>query len=52
MKQETKKSIIETVNSTDDYTPFVNKECGDTMWDKVLKEVDEKIKEAQWKGSI
>jgi hypothetical protein len=24
--------------------PFVNEECGDTMWDAVLKEEDERLK--------
>ena len=26
--------------------PFVNEECGDTMWDEVLKEADERLKKA------
>lgn len=44
------------MNSTDDKkpadidktdiqdAPFVNEECGDTMWDAVLKEEDERLK--------
>ena len=28
--------------------PFVNEECGDTMWDAVLQQTEEKITNAVW----
>ena len=33
-----------------EYVPFVNEECGDTMWDEVLKEMDDKDKKEEWKN--
>lgn len=33
----------ETENSKEDvYTPFVNEECGDTMWDAVLEQAEKR----------
>lgn len=29
------------LDETNDETPFVNEECGDTMWDDVLAEKDQ-----------
>lgn len=29
-------------NTEENYVPFVNEECGDTMWDQVLKEAEER----------
>lgn len=40
---ETEKLVILTPEKQEDYLPFVNEECGDTMWDDVLEEQDKKI---------
>lgn len=32
---------MNTLDETNDETPFVNEECGDTMWDDVLAEKDQ-----------
>jgi hypothetical protein len=33
-----------------EYVPFVNEECGDTMWDEVLKEMEDEDKKEEWKN--
>ena len=40
-----KKSAINDKDESQN-TPFVNEECGDTMWDQVLKEADERLKKS------
>lgn len=35
--------IIAPEKQEEDQLPFVNEECGDTMWDDVLEEQDKKI---------
>ena len=40
-----KKSTIKDKEEAQN-TTFVNEECGDTMWDKVLKEADERLKKS------
>ena len=40
---ETEKLVIITPQKyEEDELPFVNEECGDTMWDEVLEEQDKK----------
>lgn len=40
---ETEKPVIITPQKMkEDALPFVNEECGDTMWDDVLEEQDKK----------
>ena len=33
-------TITEVNNATDQLVPFVNEECGDTLWDTVLAQYD------------
>ncbi len=42
MNNQSKK---ETSTTSEVNTSFVNDECGDTMWDDVLKSVEDKAKE-------
>jgi len=49
MKNETEIPVITQGNSIA-YTPFVNEECGDTMWDEVLKEMEDNDKKEEWKN--
>ena len=49
MEKEIKQPISQTTDVAN-YTPFVNEECGDTMWDEVLKNMDEKIEKTALKG--
>ncbi len=42
MKKETSNTIHAGDNDLVDMGPFVNEECGDTMWDRVLKEASER----------
>ena len=44
MKEDIKLATIVT-NEPQDF-PFVNEECGDTMWDPVLKELEDKLANA------
>jgi len=37
--------IIAPQQPEDDQQPFVNEECGDSMWDDVLEELDKKTGE-------
>jgi len=43
-KKDKKPESIDRTESQ--YLPFVNEECGDTMWDAVLQEAEEKLKKA------
>jgi len=49
MEKEIKHPISQTTDAAN-YTPFVNEECGDTMWDEVLKNMDEKIERSALMG--
>jgi hypothetical protein len=50
MKDKETKTPVGIQDSTDSYIPFVNEECGDTMWDEVLKEMEDKDKKEEWKN--
>ena len=43
-------SVIPDNEETTIEIPFVNEECGDTMWDAVLKALEEKDNSADWQG--
>ena len=43
MENTTKKKPAINDKPENQNTPFVNEECGDTMWDAVLIEADEKL---------
>lgn len=43
-------AVIPVNEETTFETPFVNEECGDTMWDAVLKALEEKDNSAGWQG--
>lgn len=43
-------SVIPDNEETIIEIPFVNEECGDTMWDAVLKALEEKDNSADWQG--
>ena len=49
MKKKADSAVISQHDETL-YTPFVNEECGDTMWDEVLKEAEERSKQEEWKS--
>lgn len=42
MKNETSAVISPAAETQENVVPFVNEECGDTMWDKVLEEAEQK----------
>jgi len=43
-------TISQNVNT--EYVPFVNEECGDTMWDEVLKEAEDRIRKEEWNSGL
>ena len=43
-------NVSPEIEETTIETPFVNEECGDTMWDAVLKALEEKDGNTEWQG--
>ncbi len=43
-------TVSPVIEETTIETPFVNEECGDTMWDAVLKALEEKDRNTDWQG--
>jgi hypothetical protein len=42
MKNEISVVISPVAATQENVAPFVNEECGDTMWDKVLEEAEQR----------
>ena len=50
MKKYDSAAPVRSEDANKEYVPFVNEECGDTMWDEVLKEVEDREKKEEWKN--